>query len=263
MQLSFSSQSTICWRLVAWPSKLYASRRRLVVASRPDSFFVVPWTISADPAPGCRQALTVRLRGDPPNCMKMFRVKVRIFLPPCRALLLRLGMWLACRAYYACVVRVFIKHTISLYISSFTPLYVYTSIRPIIFFHLPRSAILGTLKQSYSPAAPIGDALIATPSSSLDPCPWHAVTTDNVISITLIRINPSIFQKMSQYKQFIFGKLALVCIGSQSCVLQSLIPVSRDSNGHQSACWKSQCRQLSFQQTDASPWESYWSVSEQ
>jgi len=68
--------------------------------------------------------------------------------PTCRALLLpRLGMWLACRAYYACVVRMFIKHTISLYISSFTPLYVYTSIRPIIFFHLPRFAILGTLKR--------------------------------------------------------------------------------------------------------------------
>ena len=52
------------------------------------------------------------------------------------ALLLRIGMWLACRAY-ACVVRVFIKHTISLYISSFTPLYVYTCIRPIIFSPSP------------------------------------------------------------------------------------------------------------------------------
>ena len=143
----------------------------VVVARHHDSLFEVPSTISADPASGCRQALTVRLRGDPPNCMKMFRVKVRIFLPPCRALLLRLGMWLACRAYYACVVRVFIKHTISLYISSFTPLYVYTSYH--LLSHLPRSAILGTLKQPrpYSPAAPIGDALIATPSSSLDPCP--------------------------------------------------------------------------------------------
>ena len=57
----------------------------------------------------------------------------------CRALLLRLGMWLACRAYYACVVRVFIKHIISLYISSSTPLYVYTSIRPIIFSPISRA----------------------------------------------------------------------------------------------------------------------------
>ena len=52
----------------------------------------------------------------------------------CRALLLlppRLGMWLACRAY------VCLLNTISFYISSFTPLYVYTCIRPIIFSPSP------------------------------------------------------------------------------------------------------------------------------
>jgi len=103
----------------------------------------------------------------------------------------RLRKWLACRAY-VCVVRVFIKHTISFYISSFTPLYVYTSIRPIIFSHLPRSAILGTLKQPrpYSPAAPIGDALIATPSSSLDPCPWQMSISAYESAARLSRVDP-------------------------------------------------------------------------
>jgi len=103
----------------------------VVVARRLDSFFVVPWTISADPAPGCHQALTVHLRGDPPNCMKTERSLALRSESSCHHVALsffvsRLGKWLACRAY-VCMVRVFIKHTISFYISSFTPLYVYTS----------------------------------------------------------------------------------------------------------------------------------------
>ena len=158
MQLSFSSQSTICWRLVASPSRLYASRRRRCTSTR---------LVLRSPVNDlCRSGFRMSSSADRPSAWRSTElhedVKVRIFLPPCRALLLpRLGMWLACRAYML------------VYIYSFTSLYVYTCIRPIIFSHLPRFAILGTLKQPrpYSPAAPIGDALIATPSSSLDPCP--------------------------------------------------------------------------------------------
>jgi len=119
----------------------------VVVARHHDSLFEVPSTISADPASGCRQALTVRLRGDPPNCMKTFRVKVRILLPPCRALLLlpRLGNVVSVPSLCMCGASVYDTH------HKFVHLFfqLCTSIRPYVLSSslLPRSAILGTLKQ--------------------------------------------------------------------------------------------------------------------
>jgi len=93
-------------------------------------------------------------------------------------------MWLACRAYYACVVRVFIKHTISLYISSFTPLYVYTSIRPIIFSHLPRFAILGTLKRPRP---------YSSSRSNRRHAPSDAVVEPRSMSLTVSVVNIDLF----------------------------------------------------------------------